>query len=111
MPSIGQTWVLASIGAVVEMGVLSTLNRLLMEYNYHIDIPGLGAQQMTCRERSILYVYHGLRWSVIAERGRRRRRKISVLLNKIRNDNFDNYKLSKTQFWSVQGLPLPDLTG
>jgi hypothetical protein len=23
MPSIGQTWVLASIGAVVEMGVLS----------------------------------------------------------------------------------------
>jgi hypothetical protein len=24
MPSIGQTWVLASIGAVVEMGVLST---------------------------------------------------------------------------------------
>jgi hypothetical protein len=25
MPSIGQTWVLASIGAVVEMGVLSTL--------------------------------------------------------------------------------------
>jgi hypothetical protein len=31
MPSIGQTWVLASIGAVVEMGILSTLNRLLME--------------------------------------------------------------------------------
>jgi hypothetical protein len=31
MPSIGQTWVLASIGAVVEMGVLSTLKRLLME--------------------------------------------------------------------------------
>jgi hypothetical protein len=28
MPSIGQTWVLASIGAVVEM---STLKRLLME--------------------------------------------------------------------------------
>jgi hypothetical protein len=26
MPSIGQTWVLASIGAVVEMGVLSTLH-------------------------------------------------------------------------------------
>jgi hypothetical protein len=25
MPSIGQTWVLASIGAVVEMGILSTL--------------------------------------------------------------------------------------
>jgi hypothetical protein len=25
MPSIGQSWVLASIGAVVEMGVLSTL--------------------------------------------------------------------------------------
>jgi hypothetical protein len=27
----GQTWVLASIGAVVEMGVLSTLERLPME--------------------------------------------------------------------------------
>jgi hypothetical protein len=25
------TWVLASIGAVVEMGILSTLKRLLME--------------------------------------------------------------------------------
>jgi hypothetical protein len=34
MPSIGQTWVLASIGAVVEMGVLSTLNRLLMESSH-----------------------------------------------------------------------------
>jgi hypothetical protein len=31
MPSIGQTWILASIGAVVEMGILSTLKRLLME--------------------------------------------------------------------------------
>jgi hypothetical protein len=31
MPSIGQTWVLAAIGAVVEMGILSTLKRLLME--------------------------------------------------------------------------------
>jgi hypothetical protein len=31
MPSIGQTWVLASIGAVFEMGILSTLKRLLME--------------------------------------------------------------------------------
>jgi hypothetical protein len=31
MPSIGQTWVLAAIGAVVEMGILSTLERLLME--------------------------------------------------------------------------------
>jgi hypothetical protein len=31
MPSIGQTWVLVSIGAVVEIGVLSTLKRLLME--------------------------------------------------------------------------------
>jgi hypothetical protein len=29
MASIGQTWVLASIGAVVEMGILSTLKRLL----------------------------------------------------------------------------------
>jgi hypothetical protein len=33
MPSIGQTWVLASIGAVVEMGILSTLKRLLMGSN------------------------------------------------------------------------------
>jgi hypothetical protein len=33
MPSIGQTWVLASNGAVVEMGTLSTLKRLLMESN------------------------------------------------------------------------------
>jgi hypothetical protein len=32
MPSIGQTWVLASIGAVIEMGILSTLKRLLMEF-------------------------------------------------------------------------------
>jgi hypothetical protein len=35
MPSIGQTWVLASIGAVVEMGeLLSTLKRLLMESKF-----------------------------------------------------------------------------
>jgi hypothetical protein len=35
MPSIGQTWVLASIGAVVEMGVLTrTLERLLMESTF-----------------------------------------------------------------------------
>jgi hypothetical protein len=33
MASLGQTWVLASIGAVVEMGILSTLKRLLMESN------------------------------------------------------------------------------
>jgi hypothetical protein len=33
MPSIGQTWVLVSIGAVAEMGILSTLKRLLMEPN------------------------------------------------------------------------------
>jgi hypothetical protein len=31
MPYIGQTWGLASIGAAVEIGVLSTLKRLLME--------------------------------------------------------------------------------
>jgi hypothetical protein len=36
MPSIGQTWVLASIGAVIEMGILSTLKRLLMESRYSI---------------------------------------------------------------------------
>jgi hypothetical protein len=34
MPSIGQTWVLASIGAVVEMGVLK---RLLMESTLHVS--------------------------------------------------------------------------
>jgi hypothetical protein len=33
MPSIGQTWILVFIGAVVEMGILSTLKRLLMESN------------------------------------------------------------------------------
>jgi hypothetical protein len=33
MPSIGQTWVLASIGAVVEINILSTLKRLLVESN------------------------------------------------------------------------------
>jgi hypothetical protein len=45
MPSIGQTWVLASIGAVVEMGILSTLKRLLMESTaaYGLNfIPGVG---------------------------------------------------------------------
>jgi hypothetical protein len=31
MPSFGQTWVLASIGAVVEMDILSSLKKLLME--------------------------------------------------------------------------------
>jgi hypothetical protein len=31
MPSIGQTWVLASIDAIVEMGILSTLKRLPLE--------------------------------------------------------------------------------
>jgi hypothetical protein len=31
MPSIGQSWILASFGAVVEMGVLSKLKRLLMD--------------------------------------------------------------------------------
>jgi hypothetical protein len=30
---VTQAWVLASIGAVVEMGILSTLKRLLMESN------------------------------------------------------------------------------
>jgi hypothetical protein len=38
MPSIDQTWVLASIGAVVEMGVLSTLKQLLMELSSVIVI-------------------------------------------------------------------------
>jgi hypothetical protein len=39
MPSIGQTWDIESIGAVVEMGILSTLKRLLMESNMALDIP------------------------------------------------------------------------
>jgi hypothetical protein len=39
MPSIGQTRVLVSIGAVVEMGVLSTLKQLLMEYNLTGNAP------------------------------------------------------------------------
>jgi hypothetical protein len=42
MPSIGQTWVLASIGAVVEMGVLSTLKRLLMESRMELAWHRLG---------------------------------------------------------------------
>jgi Zn finger protein HypA/HybF involved in hydrogenase expression len=37
MPSIGQTWVLASTGAVVEVGVLSTLKRPLMEFRFHLE--------------------------------------------------------------------------
>jgi hypothetical protein len=41
MPSIGQTRVLASIGAVVEMGILSTLKRLLMESRYHVASCGV----------------------------------------------------------------------
>jgi hypothetical protein len=36
-PSIGQTWVFASIGAVVEMGVLSTLKRLLGSLPYGLQ--------------------------------------------------------------------------
>jgi hypothetical protein len=35
MPSIGQTWVLAPIGAVVEMDVLSTLKRLPINGVYY----------------------------------------------------------------------------
>jgi hypothetical protein len=38
MPSIGQTWVLASIGAVVKMGILSTLKRLLMESTLELAV-------------------------------------------------------------------------
>jgi hypothetical protein len=38
MPSIGQTWVLASIGAVVEMGILSSLKQLPMESSSGADI-------------------------------------------------------------------------
>jgi hypothetical protein len=59
MPSIGQTWVLASIGVVVEMGVLSTLKRLLMDdsllmgmnhdvtHNYGIQKPANRASSAT----------------------------------------------------------------
>jgi hypothetical protein len=36
MPYIGQTWVLVSIGAVVEMGILSTLKRLPMESSMEV---------------------------------------------------------------------------
>jgi hypothetical protein len=38
MSSIGQTWVLASIGAVVEIGILSTLKQLLMESNPYLTV-------------------------------------------------------------------------
>jgi hypothetical protein len=37
MPSIGQTWVLASIRAVEEIGVLSTLKRLPKESNLQLS--------------------------------------------------------------------------
>jgi hypothetical protein len=46
MPSIGQTWVLASIGTVVEMGVLSTLKLLLMESRFS-DAGGILSQKIT----------------------------------------------------------------
>jgi hypothetical protein len=37
MPSIGQTWVLALyIGAVIEMGILSTLKRMPMESTWYL---------------------------------------------------------------------------
>jgi uncharacterized membrane protein YjgN (DUF898 family) len=60
MPSIGQTWVLASIGAVVEMGVLiSTLKRLVMESRQsqartEISHFSIDARITTCRKSGLL---------------------------------------------------------
>jgi hypothetical protein len=47
MPSIGQTWVLASIGAVVEMGILSTLKRLLMGCACMPKLPSPACKRLT----------------------------------------------------------------
>jgi hypothetical protein len=47
MPSIGQTWVLASsIGVVVEMGILSTLKRLLMESTWMDAVVNFDAEAL-----------------------------------------------------------------
>jgi hypothetical protein len=53
MPSIGQTWVLASNGAVVEMGILSTLKRLLMEstFQYAINLTATTAKSGTMHQK------------------------------------------------------------
>jgi hypothetical protein len=52
VPSIGQTWVLASIGAVVEMGVLSTLKRLPMESLWQAAQPAdQGVKLVYCKYR------------------------------------------------------------
>jgi hypothetical protein len=48
MPSIGQTWVLASIGAVVEMGILSTLKRFTgrtLDFTFDLSqVPVIGQE-------------------------------------------------------------------
>jgi hypothetical protein len=54
MPYIGQTRVLATIGAVVEMGILNTLKRLLMESRWwaRTGITEMGKQgQARCNDR------------------------------------------------------------
>jgi hypothetical protein len=70
MPSIGQTWVLAYIGAVVEMSVLSTLKRLPMESTLSqakistVDSPlthiNCGCERITCVWSVHLSVKHTL---------------------------------------------------
>jgi hypothetical protein len=48
MPSIGQTWSLASIGAVIEVGVLSTLKRLPMESKVIPALNVIGVLLFSC---------------------------------------------------------------
>jgi hypothetical protein len=59
MPSIGQTWVLASIGAVVEMGILSTLKRLLkvIERDLMIDKSNLHAEYVCIYTYMYLFLW------------------------------------------------------
>jgi uncharacterized membrane-anchored protein YhcB (DUF1043 family) len=55
MPSIGQTWVLASIGVVIEMSILSTLKRLLME---------------STRQQEVLHRENALKACIVRQGGR-----------------------------------------
>jgi hypothetical protein len=75
MPSIGQTWVLASIGAVVEMGVLTrTLKRLLMESIKHHAMDNFFHKQnfpqifyfFSCRNATKAVVRDSSEWRLVA---------------------------------------------
>jgi hypothetical protein len=61
MPYIGQTWVLASIGLVVEMGVLSALKRLLMESSMY-DVFGHWILSSKCYLAAFIAITPFLMW-------------------------------------------------